>query len=846
MKTRVLVFCLILLTPCILLSQKLKYDESLDSLWSTNGYVNKISDDGNWAVICEYSSYRPSIFHLVNTHNSETLYLGNIKFDEFSNNSQWLAYKNSKEELELLNLKSEQIEKLGEIESFSFNFSGDKIAFLENKEDGRKLIIRDLIHGEVTEIMNVEEFRWSPKRDYLIVNVNQKEKNRVYGIAPFKSSDQLYECVQCTFSRFTWDQNGDFLVFLEKINENKKLHFTGLNGEFKSINDTLLGRLFPKFSIDDYNLEITKDKNVFFYRIKESFGNLPREENVEISRTDDHWIYSREKMYEWIKRHLLTLWNPMTEEVIAIEDECHSSSITYPDLSFALIYNIKKYEPQYEQYPYADIFLLDLESGVRKLIIEKLYTDHSYISISPSGNHIAFFKENNWWIYDLKCNTVTNLTSELLLNWINTNLFRKDHPHFLQTALWSDDSKYLILHDEYDIWKMSLDGKIKERITKGKEKKISHSIYINTNDNSNLKKTLNNIGLSINFHKPLLLKTESSDLKKGFSILNPDGVIEPLFLETKNIENIYPLEEKSIMFSQSLYNEAPEFYRLDLISIEKILLWEINSELKNYDFGKYEIFNYSTDEFKDLNGVLLYPSNYNPVKKYPMIVFPYEINSKKIYKYSAPSDRLGFNIMKYINNGYFILLPDIKYKIGQPGFSSLECIEKAVEESLSLNTQIDSKNLGLIGHSFGGYQSAFIASQTDLFKAVVAGAAATDLVSFYQDNWYSISMNQAWRFESQQFRMGDNYYNMKENYWRNSPLYHVENMETPLLLWTGRHDTNINWYQSVFMFNAMKRLNKPGKLIIFNDEDHSLVKPDNQERLSKEIFDWFEFYLKKQ
>ena len=94
--------------------------------------------------------------------------------------------------------------------------------------------------------------------------------------------------------------------------------------------------------------------------------------------------------------------------------------------------------------------------------------------------------------------------------------------------------------------------------------------------------------------------------------------------------------------------------------------------------------------------------------------------------------------------------------------------------------------------------------------------------------------------------MGGSFYDLKKQYYRNSPLHNVEKLDTPLLLWVGKNDYNVNWYQSIYMFMAMKRLNKEGKLLLFNDEGHSMIKPDNKEKLSEEVFSWFNHYLKEE
>lgn len=821
--------------------QGLKYDSSMDSIWFKNAYVPLISKNGDWVLINEYSDYRPDVYKVVNTKGEGGFNLGHCLSVQFSPDSKWVAFNSLDKNLKILNLNKQEYQTLGLSTKYEYNFTGEKLAYIQDS----RLVILNLRNNKSIEFGEIKDFVWNPINDKLIAKKHHGDSTLLVKIKSDLKQEILYQCKKCDFTNIKWSMSGNQLVFIKNNNNKNELHYLELNGNHKFITDSLFNINFPNHLIGERYLSISEDgKKISFYR--EKFNYMPVEqENIEVWNTNDVWLYPRLKSYEIEQGHLKSLWEPSSGYLIAIENEDTPFSYFDLELSFALVFDKKKYEPQYEHYPYTDIYLLDLNSRKKKLIIEKLYSDPSYISISPNGNFICFFQENNWWLFNIATNKYINLTAGVSVDWTIKRQVRTKNSHVVETPFWSNDGNYILLHDQYDVWKFSTDAKISERLTKGREANISYQIYSHKNDKENLRKLVNGIGLSIDIEKPILLNTEAHNLNTGISILTTNKKVNHLFLKQIKTDNLYKLSDDAIIFSKSRFNKAPIFYRMNLSTKNELIFHEVNPQINIYDFGRYEVFNYETDNFENLNGVLVYPTQYNPSLQYPMIVWAYEKNSRAFYKYLAPSDRNDFNFYKYINNGYFILFADIEYEIGRAGFSALDCITSSVSEAIKLNPTINKNMIGLLGFSFGGYEAAFIATQTNLFKAVVAGAAATDLVSFYHDNWWEYNRPQAWRLESQQFRMGDTYYNMKENYWRNSPLYHVENMETPLLLWTGRHDTNINWYQSVFMFNAMKRLNKPGKLIIFNDEGHSLVKPNNQERLSKEIFDWFEFYLKK-
>lgn len=299
-----------------------------------------------------------------------------------------------------------------------------------------------------------------------------------------------------------------------------------------------------------------------------------------------------------------------------------------------------------------------------------------------------------------------------------------------------------------------------------------------------------------------------------------------------------------LVYKKRRYNHSPSIHSYNLKSNNENLIYQSNHELSKYDLGKATVITYEVD-MKHLKGTLLFPANYDPEKKYPMIVSIYEDKSGAIHDFSPPShyEYLGFNPLKYVTDGYFVLLPDIDYQISEPGISALKCVKAAVSKALEFGS-IYPDRVGLIGHSFGGYESAFIATQTDMFVAIVAGAAVTNFTSHY----HSVSRNwnepEIWRYENQQWRMGASYYAIKDSYIRNSPINFVENVTTPIMLWSGKEDYQIHWLQSIEMFLALKRLGKKCKLILLDSEPHFVIQKENQKKLSEGIKLWFDSYCK--
>lgn len=247
-----------------------------------------------------------------------------------------------------------------------------------------------------------------------------------------------------------------------------------------------------------------------------------------------------------------------------------------------------------------------------------------------------------------------------------------------------------------------------------------------------------------------------------------------------------------------------------------------------------------------LKGLLFYPVGFDSTKKYPMIVGIYEMmrNQSNRYLKDGFSGRVeGMNIKYYLNRGYFVYLPDITYDDRGPGRSALDCVESSLDAINSFEF-IDVAKIGLMGHSHGGYETNFIATQSDRFATFVGGAGNSDLVRSYHSFNYDFVSPFYWQFEEQQYRMFKSFYDDKNLYIDNSPVYHSEKVSRPILLWAGTKDENIVWDQSMEFYLGLRRNKKKVLALFYKNDGHSFDDINNREDLFARISDWFDYYLK--
>lgn len=832
--------------------QKKTYTSDLDSLWSRSTYINKMTTDGKWIVFTEAFDLKEHVLFLKRTTDTITFRFPESQWVRFSDNNRWFGCITSKKELNIIDLKNHNKETYQDIQSYDFSKSGDyAAAFQKNTELTGTLLVIDLNSKVISSIQGVKKYVWHPKQNSLLITTNEENQNKVvvYGVDNL-SFKVIKENENSSYNQLLWSDSGNAVIFSEQLNQENYLYYYPLGGVLKILDNETIEKKFPQYKISNQPVYISDDgKKILFYRQskKENIGS--EKETMEVWNTEDPWIYPKMKEYkERELQYLLTAWYPETNELTAIETDDKPTAALDVNHNYAVVFDKVKYEPLYKEFPNADIYVRNMDSGEEYLVVQNQYTGGGFVTISPCGKYIAYFKNKHWWVYDINKNQNINLTKDLKIPFEN---FERDYTGDLfpfGNPGWSANDEFIILYDQFDIWLMSPDGSYKERITKGQEEKIKYRISKDYRRNNYHFLTVNVSFSSSPFKldNGVILEMYDDNLHRtGYALWKKGNKIRRVIFEDKKIDEALTSEDFSnIIFRKQKFNEPPSIYGINLKTNKQHLIYQSNKELLNYDLGRAELIKYKLGE-EMLPGALLYPANFNPQKKYPMVVSIYEKLSGKLNVFDPPSDYdfTGFNTLKYTTNDYFVLYPDISYTIREPGFSALTCVTSAVNKVLE-SGYIDKNKIGLIGHSFGGYESTFITTQTDMFAAIVAGAAITNIISHYHSIGWNSNRPEIWRYETQQWRMGDSYYNIKDTYFRNSPLHHAENVRTPLLLWTGKEDYQVYWMQSIEMFLALKRLGKKSKLLLFENEGHILINKNNQKKLSKEIFDWFEKYCK--
>jgi dipeptidyl aminopeptidase/acylaminoacyl peptidase len=313
----------------------------------------------------------------------------------------------------------------------------------------------------------------------------------------------------------------------------------------------------------------------------------------------------------------------------------------------------------------------------------------------------------------------------------------------------------------------------------------------------------------------------------------------------KAVERLAKARDADVFeYVQETFTESPNAYvgGPDLKNPKQVT--NTNPFQADYAWGREELVEYKNSHGERLQGALYYPAGYEPGKKYPMIVYMYEKLSDGLHRYSAPSERDYYNVGAFTSHGYFLLEPDIVFQPRDPGVSVVDCVTSAVKKVIAMGV-IDPKKVGVVGHSWGGFDAAYLATHTtDFFAAAVAGAPITDLVSNYGNHHWSIGIAETDHIETGQQRMQVPLYEDLQAYIRNSAVFNVQNMTTPLMIEVGDSDGTVFFHQGIELYNIARRAKKNVVLLLYGGEDHGLRKKPDQIDYERRIFTWFGHFLK--
>lgn len=819
-----------------------------DSVHKVNYAANAVfSEDGKWAA------------YIVSTSNKEAKKLRE-------------ARKEVPATLYVHNLQTGKKEKFENVQRFEFSNDSRHIAIhrKKNSEDksrhrGSDLILKSLGGESLLNLGNVSQFAFNKKAAYLayIVDADAMVGNGLYLVSLADYTVKALDTDNELYSQLVWDDaqakrkdwtiKGYQLAVLKgteadsiSYRNNKIVVFqhVGKKEQAKKVYAAIDLDGFPEgYVISDFgSLRWSEHGQTLFFGLKEQEPTvkLSRDTiaNVDVWHWKDEMIQTvqiRRRMMLSRQTFLSALHLNTGKFIQLANDDMRSVSISgHPQ--YAIGRNDRSYitDVNWGESP-ADLYRVDLVTGETKMFAKYISRP---IGTSPDGRYYLYFGEGQIHVYDLEKDVVTNLTAKAPVSFAD-----RDHPYPNATpsygyAGFTADRKSVIVNHHYDLWLLALDGSKAENLTAGfGDAEEIRLRYVKLDPEEEY----------IDTRKDLLLSAYGEWTKKTgyFSGKVGQKPREIVYEDRAYGKPLKALNSDKVLYTIQSFTEFPD-YHVSTTSFKDIKkVTNANPQQEEYAWGKRILVDYTNSRGVRLQGTLALPADYEPGKKYPMIVYFYEKMSQNHNQYSMPVYDDRPHISYYASNGYLVFQPDNVYEEGRPGTSALDCITSAVQKVIDLG-YADPKRIGLQGHSWGGYQSSFILTQTDMFACVITGAPPTNIESFYNNIYGSTGTNHHGITEIGQIRMGRNVtpWSNRADYQRENPMYHADKIKTPFLILHGTADGAVDWAQGMEFFNAARRLGKEVIFLSYPGEDHHLGNEANQKDFQLRMNQYFDHYLK--
>jgi len=735
--------------------------------------------------------------------------------------------------------------------------------------EGADLVVYDLDTETSLNLGNVSEFAVNDEGTHLayLVDARDDAGNGLYLLELATGTITPLDTDQATYDNLSWDEDGQALAVLKGSvpagkmeRENTLLILTDLGapGTVQVLDPAAVHEFPEGFVLSEHGGVTWADaSDRVFVGIKaqsDSLKELEGRADVDVWHWQDVEVQSVQQVR--VQRERNRTWSAVVNlergglSFVRLADEALESVSQAGDSKWGIGQDPTPYEYEISWGgSSADIYRVDLDSGDQSLMARDVGRQ---VGSSPDGEWWIFIRDEELIARNLPSGKEVNLTRSTGVDFINR---QDDHPYELPAygiAGWTEDGARAILYDRFDVWEVPVDGSAPTNLTAGLGARDQIRFRVTTLEPPEGGGGFRGFGrgrggdMKIDLSEPVLLTAYGETTKKsGYWEVQKGEEPRPLFWVDKYVGRPTRADDADRMvFTQETFVEFPDYWVSDtrFRSLRKVT----NANPQQADFawspGRV-LIDYVDSRGNQLQGTLGLPAGYEEGKRYPMLVYFYELSSQNHHRYQGPTYDDRPHMATYASNGYLVFQPDIVYTIGEPGSSALDDLTSSIQEVIDLG-YADPNHIGLQGHSWGGYQSSFVVTQTDMFAAVVTGAPPTNLISFYNTLYRSTGTVQQGITEVGQVRMGTTPFEDFDLYVSQSPIHHTGDITTPFLILHGTADGSVDYGQGLEYFNMARRMGKEVILLSYPDEGHHLSRKENRIDFQIRMMQFFDHYLK--
>jgi len=751
---------------------------------------------------------------------------------------------------------------------------------------GTDLILRELASGQELSVGNAADFAFSKDGNLLAWTIDAQDKvgNGVQLRDMTRGTVSVLDSGNASYERLVWTEKGDGLSVLKGTDDrtlrDKRYAVLGFSGFGASAlqkvaYDPATDKSFPSgMSISpNRNPQWSDDLQALTFGIHtprkrdgaadaaDADPATPREEddasrpatpdaaNADADEKVDlvlwHWLDKRLQSQQEVQEvgdrsfSYLAEYRVQTQTFIRLADEDVRTVTLASKQRFAIGQDSREYEllGNLDGRRFQDIYVIDMATGARRLALKRA---RWYNGPSPDGKSFLYYEDGNYHIYSMESGQTRNITINAPISFVDA----EDDHNVVRPPTgsigWTKDSASVLLTDNWDIWQVPVAGGTVVNLTiNGRKDQIRYQRRYPI-------EPVQERALGIDLTRPQYFAAYGEWTKRaGIARLTPGkpGVDMLNWSDAAFGTLIKAKDAEQYIYTRSTATEPNDYYITDASFARGDRLTDQRPQVASYTWTQGSMLvNYTSDKGDKLQAALFLPAGYEKGKSYPTIVNIYEKMSQGANQFANPGAN-GFNRSVYTSNGYAVLLPDITYKLNDPGMSAVWCVVPALKAAIATGV-VDAKKVGLTGHSWGGYQTSFLVTQTDMFAAAVAGAPLTNMVSMYSLIYKNTGGTNQAIFESSQGRFKGGYWDNWDAYYRNSPVFFAKNVKTPLMILHNDRDGAVDFTQGVEYYNTLRRLQKPVIMLEYVGENHGLRKPSNMRDYTVRMKEYFDHYLK--
>jgi dienelactone hydrolase len=826
------------------------------TVWPSVG-SGTLSDDGKYVVYKYYSADGPSTLIIESTGKKWRHEFINGNSPVFADNSKLLLVKMPADTMSILDIESGTLQKIQHVNSFEINRIGDDdwLCYIDKTMTG-DLLLKNLHTGKELKISNLINYKVCDNGSCIMVQLSEqhgsKKKLSLNTIDLEKQTRKEIwsaENEDLTIASYS-SQNGiAFLLHNKSTQQNEIWYYDSLSETNRQLlNDSA----FKDFVISQrQSPEFSKNRRLIYFGVEANPLTKPQSEMAAV----DIWSYKDNSLQSIqsaeVKKKSVYTCSIDIEGKKLVRLEQDNERIIWRSNDFAVVQhelgNSGIFEDHWNDSAKLSFVLVNLANGQRKYLLNDLINPQSSLAISPGGKWALYydFKERNFFSYELATGVKRNITAKCKTNW---EIEANDKPDRSLNWVpwrntWLTNDNAVFVYDNYDVWLIDPAGNTSPlNVTGGigKAKKIKFELMFEGGD--------------IDFSKgsTVFLRAANTLTKQnGFYTVQDGRTVMPqlrsmgpyIFGMVSEFYTPPPVKAKTaeqyLVIRMSAVEAPNYFVTNDFKSFRQIT--DLQPQ-KQVNWLKTELINWKGPDGRSYAGVLYKPENFNPNNKYPLIFDIYEKRSQNLNLFIYPEaavDRI--NISSFVSNGYLVFTPDIYYRRGEPGPSALAAVVSAANY-LTKFTWVDKQRMGIQGHSFGGYETNYIISHTNIFAAACSASGFCDLISFYGSaarGGYPIFWS-----ERDQGRLGETIWDNPQAYIANSPIFQVKNITTPLLMMNNKEDRTVPFSQGLEFFTSLRRLGKKAWMLQYDGYGHSLGTGTAADDYHLRMFQFFNHYLK--